>query len=87
MCIFRAPKPKAPPIPPAIKPRIEGRTELPQAQELVKEGEQADVQIGSSAKESGAAAAKKQGEESLKIALNTPGVDERAGEQGGITGA
>ena len=45
--------------PPAIAPRIEKDTELPQARELVQEGEEADVQIGSSKKDSGAAAAQK----------------------------
>ena len=71
--------------PPAIAPRIEKDTELPQARELVQEGEEADVQIGISKKDSGAAAAQKTGPESLKIKLNQPGVDQKAANQGGLS--
>ena len=86
MCLFRPPKVETPPPPPAIAPRIEGRTELPQAQTLVKEGESADIQVGSSGKkETGAAAQQKTGPDSLKIKLNQPGTNEKAANQGGLT--
>ena len=85
MCLFRPPKVETPPPPPAIAPRIEGKQELPQAQSLVKEGEQADVQVGSSKKETGAAAQQKTGPESLKKKLKQPGTNEKAANQGGLT--
>ena len=84
MCIFKPPDVKAQAPPPAIAPRIEGKTELPQAQQLVKPDRAADVQIGSSKKETGQAAAQKTGPDSLKIKLNKPGVDNKAAT-GGVT--
>ena len=85
MCLFRPPEAKPQPLPPAIAPRVQGKQELPQAQTLVKEGEQADVSIGSGKKETGTAAAQKTGPDSLKIKLNQPGTDEKAANQGGLT--
>ena len=86
MCLFRPPKVETPPPPPAIAPRIEGNKELPQAQSLVKEGENADIQVGSGGKkETGAAAQQKTGPDSLKIKLNQPGTNEKAANQGGLT--
>tara|TARA_R100000458_G_C8203927_1_gene193578 strand:+ start:201 stop:470 length:270 start_codon:yes stop_codon:yes gene_type:complete len=86
MCInLNVPEPAQQTPPPAIAPRIEGSTELPQSQDLIQEGEQADVQIGSSKKQAGPAAAQKTGPESLKIKLNQPGQNEKAANQGGLT--
>jgi len=86
MCVFKPPDVKPQPLPPAIAPRVQGKQELPQAQTLVKEGEQADIQIGSSGKkETGEAAAQKTGPDSLKIKLNKPGADQKTASQGGLT--
>ena len=62
--------------PPAAMPRVDVETELPQSQQIIEEGKQADVEYGSSKKESGQAAANRAGADSLRIGLNT-------GSQGG----
>ena len=84
MCIFKPPDVKAQAPPPAIAPRIEGKQELPQATTIKKEDNAADIQIGSSRKQSSEAAGQRVGAEALKIKLNNPGVDNKAAT-GGVT--
>ncbi len=70
MCIFKAPKPDAPVIAPAITPRADTTTELPTKKDIVDPDEAADVEYGSSKKKSGPMAGKR-GTDALKIPLNT----------------
>ena len=70
MCIFRAPAPGSFTPPPAIAPRIEKDSTLPDQKDIVKEDDKSDVAIGGTAKKG---AAKREGTAGLKIALNPGG--------------
>ena len=70
MCVFRAPKPTAMPVPPAITPRIEKDTTLPAKKEVVDPDTTADISYGTGQKKAGPAAGRKTGTDALKINLN-----------------
>ena len=71
MCIFSTPEPTPMGTPPPITPRVEtADSELPEARETITEDDTADVQIGSSTRESGGTAANQVGANALRINLN-----------------
>ena len=72
MCLFRIPQPKAQPGPPPTTPRAAADVKaLPTKQDVVAPDTRAGVEYGTTAKQSGEAAAKKTGTAALKIPLNT----------------
>jgi len=70
MCLFSTPKPSAMAPPPAIKPRVETDTSLPQAKAVIDPQETSDVSYGTGQKKSSPGAGKKTGTQALSIKLN-----------------
>ena len=77
-----SPKPS---IAPAITPTAKKDISLPTSTALVTEDTKADLKIGGTKKETSPGAGMREGTDSLKIALNTAGTNQKAAQQGGLT--